>query len=37
MFGHNNEPVTLHRDVRGIIVPVGEEVLLREGTSGFIT
>ena len=37
MFGHNNEPVTLSRDVRGIIVPVGEEVLLREGMSGFIT
>jgi probable FeS assembly SUF system protein SufT len=37
MFGHTNEPVTLSRDVRAIIIPVGEELLLREGTSGFIT
>lgn len=37
MFGHTNEPVTLSRDVRAIIVPAGEELLLREGTSGFIT
>ena len=37
MFGHSNEPVTLSRDVRGVIIPVGEEVMLREGTSGFIT
>ena len=37
MFGHTNEPVTLARDVRAVIIPVGEELLLREGTSGFIT
>jgi len=37
MFGHTNEPVTLARDVRAIIIPAGEELLLREGTSGFIT
>jgi probable FeS assembly SUF system protein SufT len=37
MFGHTNEPVTLSRDVRAIIVPAGEELLLREGTAGFIT
>ena len=37
MFGHTNEPVTLTRDVRAIIIPVGEELLLRAGTSGFIT
>jgi len=37
MFGHTNEPVTLSRDVKAIIVPAGEELLLREGTSGFIT
>ena len=37
MFGHTNEPVTLSRDVRAIIIPAGEELLLREGTSGFIT
>jgi probable FeS assembly SUF system protein SufT len=32
-----NEPVTLTRDVRAIIIPAGEELLLREGTTGFIT
>ena len=37
MFGHTNEPVTLARDVKAIIIPAGEELLLREGTSGFIT
>lgn len=37
MFGHMNEPVTLSRDVTGIIIPAGEPLTLREGTSGFIT
>lgn len=37
MFGHTNEPVTLARDVKAIIIPAGEELLLREGTTGFIT
>jgi len=37
MFGHTNEPVTLSRDVRAVVIPAGEQVLLREGTSGFIT
>ena len=37
MFGHTNEPVTLSRDVKAVIIPAGEELLLREGTSGFIT
>ena len=37
MFGHTNEPVTLERDVKAIIIPAGEEVTLRTGTSGFIT
>ena len=37
MFGHTNEPVTLERDVRAIIIPVGDELLLRQGTVGFIT
>lgn len=37
MFGHTNEPVTLSRDVRAVIIPAGEELLLKEGTSGFIT
>ena len=37
MFGHMNEPVTISRDVKAIIIPAGEEILLREGTTGFIT
>lgn len=37
MFGHTNEPVTLTRDVKAVIIPAGEELNLREGTSGFIT
>lgn len=37
MFGHTNEPVTLERDVKAVIIPAGEELLLRQGTSGFIT
>ena len=37
MFGHMNETVTLSRDVRAIMIPAGEELLLREGTGGFIT
>ena len=37
MFGHTNEPVTLSRDVRAIIIPIGEAVTLREGTVGFLT
>lgn len=37
MFGHTNEPVTLTRDVKAVIIPIGEAVSLREGTSGFIT
>lgn len=37
MFGHTNEPVTLERDVNAVIIPIGESVTLRSGTSGFIT
>lgn len=37
MFGHMNEPFTLERDVTAIIIPAGESLMLREGTSGFIT
>ena len=37
MFGHTNEAITLARDVRAIIIPAGEELLLREGTPCFIT
>ncbi len=37
MFVHTNEPFTLERDVKAVIIPAGEELLLREGTTGFIT
>ncbi len=37
MFGHTNEPVTLGRDVKATVIPAGDELLLRQGTSGFIT
>ena len=37
MFGHTNEPVTISRDVKAVIIPVGEELTLHEGTTGFIT
>lgn len=37
MFGHTNEPITLHRDVAAVIIPAGDTLTLREGTSGFIT
>jgi probable FeS assembly SUF system protein SufT len=37
MFGHINEPFELSRDVKATIIPAGEELLLREGTFGYIT
>ena len=37
MFGHTNEPFTLSRDVKAVIIPAGEQLTLREGTNGFIT
>ena len=37
MFGHHNEPVTLERDVSAVIIPAGESVTLRAGTTGFLT
>ena len=37
MFGQSNEPFTLSRDVKAIIIPAGEQLTLREGTNGFIT
>ena len=37
MFGHTNEPITIERDVTAIIIPNGDPVKLRQGTSGFIT
>jgi probable FeS assembly SUF system protein SufT len=37
MFGNTNEAITLERDVNATIIPAGESLTLREGTSGFIT
>lgn len=37
MFGHMNEPFSLSRDVTAVVIPAGEALTLREGTSGFIT
>jgi len=37
MFGYTNEPFSLSRDVRAVIIPMGEELQLRAGTHGFIT
>lgn len=37
MFGHMNEPFSLSREITAIIIPAGEPITLREGTSGFIT
>ena len=37
MFGHTNEPITIKRDVNAVMIPAGEPVTLRAGTSGFIT
>lgn len=37
MFGDTNEPISIARDVKAVIIPAGEELTLREGTTGFIT
>ena len=37
MYGQTTEPVTLQRDCRAVIIPVGEEVNLPAGTVGYIT
>jgi probable FeS assembly SUF system protein SufT len=37
VHSHDNEPVTLRRDVEAIMVPAGIPVTLREGKTGFIT
>lgn len=37
MYRHEQEPVTLQRDVEAIMVPAGIPVTLREGKTGFIT
>lgn len=37
MFGNEQEPITIQRDVEAIIVPAGVPVTLRAGKTGFIT
>jgi probable FeS assembly SUF system protein SufT len=37
MFGHTNEQFSLARDVSAVIIPDGQPLTLREGTTGFIT
>jgi probable FeS assembly SUF system protein SufT len=37
MYGQDSEPVTLARDCAAIIVPAGDQVILRKGARGLIT
>ncbi|NGP54318.1 putative Fe-S cluster assembly protein SufT [Thioalkalivibrio sp. XN8] len=37
MYGQDSEPVTLARDCIAIIVPAGDQVMLRKGARGLIT
>ena len=37
MHRHENEPIVVQRDVKGVIIPAGIEVKLRTGTVGYIT
>jgi probable FeS assembly SUF system protein SufT len=37
MFSAQNEPVTFVRDCEAVLIPVGEEVTLPEGATGFVT
>ena len=37
MSGHTNEPFSLSRNVRAVMIPAGEELQLPAGTNGFIT
>ena len=37
MFYPHNEPVTFERDCEAVLIPVGERVMLPEGSSGFLT
>jgi len=37
MYGNDSEPVTLARDCPAIMVPSGDEVILRRGSRGLIT
>lgn len=37
MFHSQNEPVTFTRDCDAVLIPIGEQVTLHEGMSGFLT
>jgi len=37
MYGKNSEPVQLYRDCAAVLIPSGDQVILRRGTNGFIT
>jgi len=37
MYFHNSEPVTLYRDCPAVLIPAGSEVLLPQGSIGYIT
>src|SRR5687767_5841155 len=37
MRSHQNEPITIHRDVQAVVIPAGMTVTLRTGQNGFIT
>jgi len=37
MFGQDSEPVQLYRDCPAVLIPAGDEVILRKGANAFIT
>ena len=37
MRSYTNEPVVIHRDVRAVMVPAGQELTLKAGQAGYIT
>lgn len=37
MFGNNSEPVQLYRDCTAVMIPSGDEVILRKGSNAYIT
>ena len=37
MRTHANEPFVVNREVRGVVVPAGTEVMLQPGQAGYIT
>ena len=37
MRSSTNEPVVFYRDVRGVMVPAGAEVMLKAGQAGYVT